>query len=500
MTSSFPNEIATLDYLVSFRPVKIRVSAKRETIIGFLRLELKGRKPIQPTMRVLQSLLFASLWIVCTAAATHPEPNKHDRNDPHVRVRTSPRSLASRSLFNVFNLQSLFHDTSKSVQVNDDNSPQPGRTYFNLFTSIFGESPTTENVPPPEITRIETRAPTTSPTLNPTAQVSEAVAPTSMPVTAAEVAEAAMGFISVFPDNWKPKPQGSYSSIFLSIFAPRPPPPPTVSPAPTVSAAPSSVPSSPPSLSPTVITELPSASPTALTGVPSLVPTSQMQTALPSEVASQAPSVEPGNPTASPTTESPSQFPSVTPTSDTTSDESDPPSLVPSSAESDSTVAPSVLTTSEDSSNLPSTLPTAGGTSAPTTTQIQGEFVTTLNLDEVPENYRQVFIGAAARWDTVIVGDLEDFVPSANDRTNAGTRCNVDTIPDVIDDVFICASLPEIDGPVGILGTAGPLVARLGGGTVQTSIGYMQFDIADVEILNGNGQLNGLIVSTPCIV
>ena len=44
-----------------------------------------------------------------------------------------------------------------------------------------------------------------------------------------------------------------------------------------------------------------------------------------------------------------------------------------------------------------------------------------------------------------------------------------------------------------ILGTAGPLLAR-SGDILQTSVGYMQFDLADIEILNGNGQLAGTIL------
>lgn len=43
-------------------------------------------------------------------------------------------------------------------------------------------------------------------------------------------------------------------------------------------------------------------------------------------------------------------------------------------------------------------------------------------------------------------------------------------------------------------GSAGPIFGRIGE-FVQTSVGYMEFDLADIELLSAQGRLDGLIVS-----
>ena len=409
-----------------------------------------------------------------------------------------------RRLYNIFNLQSLLKDKTKAEQVAD--APQPGRTYFNLFTIVFsadsGEN-VTENKPPaankppankpPEETENEMNEPKVEDaTLAPAVPPSDA--PASKPVSAEKVKDTVQDFLSDYPYGWVPKAEGTYSEIFLSVFAPRNPP--TVSPVPSISPAPSA------SLAPSTETEGPTA--TVSPSTSSMIPTSQIQ-----ESTSESPSVAPSlsasltgssvvpslsvSPTgssvapsvspstsfspsisASPSTagtgsESPSlsQAPtSIAPSISELPSFSALPSLTPSVLANASAVplisaapslspapslsaAPSGLSTS--TSLLPSLLSTA--TSAPSVARVEGAFTTELNLDQVPETYRQVFIAAAARWDTVIVGDLEDFTLTDSDRATAGTRCDAATLPAIVDDVFICASLPEIDGPVGILGT-----------------------------------------------
>lgn len=159
---------------------------------------------------------------------------------------------------------------------------------------------------------------------------------------------------------------------------------------------------------------------------------------------------------------------------------------------SPTTTPPQISPTTEPTLVSPPTLETEiAPTSRPITS---GDFETTLNLDQVPSEYHSAFRNAAAKWDSIIVGDLEDYPIFDEDRTNPELICDGDSLPEIVDDVFICASLPEIDGPSGILGSAGPIYGRIGD-FVQTSVGYMQFDLADVAILAAQGRLDGLIVS-----
>ena len=142
---------------------------------------------------------------------------------------------------------------------------------------------------------------------------------------------------------------------------------------------------------------------------------------------------------------------------------------------------------------LPSTS-MAATTTAPSRAPKDVGFTTTLDLEGVPANFQAVFIQAAAIWDSIIVGDLADYPIYEEDRTNPELICDGDSLPKKIDDVFVCVSLPKIDGRRGILGSSGPIYARFGD-FVQTSVGYMQFDLADVKVLAEEGRLDGLIVS-----
>jgi hypothetical protein len=446
------------------------------------------------------------------------KPTNREGNDVSVpTARDSEAPIRNRRLFNVFNLQSLLDDTTKTEEAIDDSSFESGRSYFNLFTNIFtGErDPSTSESPANEkpasskeekeeevVPKVEdaTLAPTRAPVEKQTAQ----------PVTAEKVKETAKNFLETYTGGWVPKPEGSYSEIFLSVFAARTVNP-TVSPAPTMSPAPSGVPSIPPVAG----TEGPTTTVFPTTGTtiaPSLIPSSQIQTVLPSEQGSPVPSLAPnalsGAPTSSfsptysqlptlagtgsedptlsqvPTSISPSSSlaPSLVPSSNIIASikpsVSAAPSItaLPSASRAPSSTAqpfgsvqpsrsspptvsesPSALPTSNSTTSVPPSLgPTT--TTAPTLARVEGGFTTELNLDQVPETYRQVFTAAAARWDTVIVGDLQDFVMTDADRATAGSRCDASTIPDVIDDVFICSSLPSIDGEIGILGSAGPLL------------------------------------------
>ena len=88
-----------------------------------------------------------------------------------------------------------------------------------------------------------------------------------------------------------------------------------------------------------------------------------------------------------------------------------------------------------------------------------------------------VFTNAANRWEQIIIGDLPgSFV------TGIG----------FVDDVAIEASAPFIDGPGRILGSARPTYVR--SDSLLPVAGRMEFDSADVEQLEDNGQLEQVIL------
>ncbi len=98
------------------------------------------------------------------------------------------------------------------------------------------------------------------------------------------------------------------------------------------------------------------------------------------------------------------------------------------------------------------------------------------------------FQQAQIRWQGVIVGDLSD-VPF---NQNSGTGCGNQNINQTIDDVLILVDLVAIDGPGGILGSAGPCFIR--NSNSLTILGFMRFDTADLAALETNGTLNAVIL------
>lgn len=101
------------------------------------------------------------------------------------------------------------------------------------------------------------------------------------------------------------------------------------------------------------------------------------------------------------------------------------------------------------------------------------------------------FDAAVARWQSVIIGDLQDidsltFTPSSF-CPGAPAISGED-----IDDVLIFADLVTIDGAGGVLGRAGPCLIRTAGRL--TAMGIMQFDVADLATLETNGRLNDVIL------
>ena len=99
------------------------------------------------------------------------------------------------------------------------------------------------------------------------------------------------------------------------------------------------------------------------------------------------------------------------------------------------------------------------------------------------------FDNAEARWEQLVLGDLPNvFVNRA-----AGTWCGTGApaINETVDDLLILVILEPIDGPGGILGSAGPCLIR---GSNLSIVGRMRFDTADLPSLEAAGQLEEVIL------
>ena len=101
---------------------------------------------------------------------------------------------------------------------------------------------------------------------------------------------------------------------------------------------------------------------------------------------------------------------------------------------------------------------------------------------------RQAFRVAESRWQAVIQGELPDIQVTLS----AGFCGSVDPLDEVVDDLLILADVVTIDGPGGILGSAGPCLIRDPGGL--PILGRMRFDSADLDALEAGGTLDDVIV------
>ena len=106
---------------------------------------------------------------------------------------------------------------------------------------------------------------------------------------------------------------------------------------------------------------------------------------------------------------------------------------------------------------------------------------------------RQAFLTAAAKWKTVIVGDLHRTIVN-----NAAGACEswIPAINETMNDVVIYARVDSIDAAGdstgNVLGQAGPCAAN--SGTRLTAYGLMEFDEYDLDELVAEGSLVDVIV------
>jgi len=124
------------------------------------------------------------------------------------------------------------------------------------------------------------------------------------------------------------------------------------------------------------------------------------------------------------------------------------------------------------------------GTAVASGYNVQVQFLTSMTA-----NQRTAFLDAAARWSSIIVGNLpSDVVVSGPGECGS----NSPAIDQEIDDVLIYATIAPIDGPGGILGGAGPCWVRLPG--YLTLVGNMTFDAADMGTLESMNLLKTVIL------
>jgi hypothetical protein len=105
-----------------------------------------------------------------------------------------------------------------------------------------------------------------------------------------------------------------------------------------------------------------------------------------------------------------------------------------------------------------------------------------------------VFNTAAAKWSSIITGDVADIGAFGVPAGQCGA--NSPAINETIDDLLIFVTLDSIDGPGGILGFASACFIRVVGGVPNklTVVGAMTFDTADVANLEANGIFDATIL------
>lgn len=145
-------------------------------------------------------------------------------------------------------------------------------------------------------------------------------------------------------------------------------------------------------------------------------------------------------------------------------------------------------------SEVTATVP--GYTGPPTTFRLDGvarPFTIDIRfLNSPPADLRDAYVAGAMRWMEVITGDLPDIVINQPDQWS----CRGIALPqmtETIDDMVIFARIGPDDGPGGVLARAGPCTTVERAGTRLTSIGYMQFDVADADLLNNTNRFTAVV-------
>lgn len=106
----------------------------------------------------------------------------------------------------------------------------------------------------------------------------------------------------------------------------------------------------------------------------------------------------------------------------------------------------------------------------------------------VSAEQEQVFDDAAARWERIIIEDVPSFTGTIPSAFRGFPPASTGTL----DDIVIEVALAPIDGPGGILGSAGPRFVRTS--DFLTLSGVMFFDVDDLAFLDQIGLFEEVIV------
>lgn len=112
-----------------------------------------------------------------------------------------------------------------------------------------------------------------------------------------------------------------------------------------------------------------------------------------------------------------------------------------------------------------------------------GYTITLCYRTPVTASQRKAFADGAARWTSIITGDLPDM---RADASAGACDANSPSLHMTIDDLLIFVSVEPIDGPGGGTSQAGWCFRRDGG---LPLVGLIRFDSADIDALATSGQL-----------
>ena len=162
-----------------------------------------------------------------------------------------------------------------------------------------------------------------------------------------------------------------------------------------------------------------------------------------------------------------------------------PPTRQPSTPVALPTFVPVPISLSIAPATMPSVdVPTPVVTSLPIANPTSSQYEITLQLVNVSEQDRDVFEAAVALWESAIVGDLPDVESSDFDTPPFVDGC---TYPTIVDDLYICGTMTNIDGVGLVAGRARPTFIRTVDQGRLPSAGEMIFDLADIDDLRAKG-------------
>ncbi|MDX1495724.1 MAG: CARDB domain-containing protein, partial [Longimicrobiales bacterium] len=113
-------------------------------------------------------------------------------------------------------------------------------------------------------------------------------------------------------------------------------------------------------------------------------------------------------------------------------------------------------------------------------------------IDNGTPSQDQAFRDAADVWNGIIIGDIPDFDLGSSQIDANACIDGQPAVRGVIDDVIIYVAIRAIDGPMGTLARAGPCAIR--NGSSLTYVGVMEFDQADLDRLELNGDMEAVVL------